>query len=443
MRLRFVMTSMNSRSSQTFSSRTGAVVIFVSIVFLSAHLGDTAFAQTSHFEELKQNISSREDNIKQLEQEIADYKARLTDVGSVKKTLQGAVQVLDLSRAKIGKDIKLTQVKIEDTNDNIAALNNNISMQQLKIEKNKAAISDIIHKVDQADSGSMVETLLSNLSISSFLEDVDDLQKLQASISDNVKSLERLKADLGKTKTSYQAERKKLTGLSSQLIDQKQISDSARAQQASLLLATKNKEANYKKLLAEREARKKQFEQEINDFEEQLRAEIDPNSFPSPGTRVFAYPIDDHFVTQKFGKSVDAKRLYVSGTHNGTDFRAVPGSVIRAAADGTVVATGDTDKVCPNASYGRWVLIRHPNGLSTLYGHLELIKVRAGQQLYQGDAVGYSGNTGYSTGPHLHFTVYVASAVQVTKLPSKSCAGAVFTIPVAPLNAYLDPQAYL
>ncbi len=419
------------------------MILLLLIAFLILCLSDTALAQTSHVDELKQNISSREDNIKQLEQEIADYKARLSDVGSQKKTLQGAVQVLDLSRAKIGKDIKLTQVKIEDTNDTIAALNNNISVQQLKIEKYKAAIADIIHKVNQADSGSMVEALLSNSTISSFLEDVDDLQKLQASISDSIKSLERHKTELGKTKISYQTQRKKLTGLSSQLTDQKQISDSARAQQAALLLATKNKEANFKKLLAEREARKKQFEQEINDFEERLRAEIDANSFPSPGTRVLAYPIDDHFVTQKFGKTVDAKRLYVSGTHNGMDFRAVPGSIIKAAADGTVMATGDTDKVCPNASYGRWVLVQHPNGLSTLYAHLELIKVRSGQQLNQGDPVGYSGNTGYSTGPHLHFTVYVASAVQVTKLPSKSCAGAVFTIPVAPLNAYLDPQAYL
>lgn len=420
-------------SSIVLSLVIGAITIFCS----------TALAQTTHLDELKQNISTREDTIKQLEQEIADYKQRLSNVGSQKKTLQGALQTLDLSRAKLSKDIRLTQMKIERTNDLISELNGSISQKQIKIEKNKTAISDIILKIDRIDANTLIEALLSNDTISSFLEDVDNMERLQASIGDNIKSLERLKSELGGTKTSYQSEREKLTGLSAQLSDQKEISDSERKQQATLLLETKNQESSYKKLLADREARKKQFEQEINDFEAQLRAEIDPNSFPAPGTKVFAYPIDDHFVTQKFGKTVDAQRLYVSGTHNGTDFRATPGTIIKSVADGTVVATGDTDKTCPNASYGRWVLIRHRNGLSSLYGHLELIKVRAGQELEQGDTIGYSGNTGYSTGPHLHLTVYVSSAVQVTQLPSKTCRGAIFTIPVAPQNAYLDPQAYL
>jgi murein DD-endopeptidase MepM/ murein hydrolase activator NlpD len=73
---------------------------------------------------------------------------------------------------------------------------------------------------------------------------------------------------------------------------------------------------------------------------------------------------------------------------------------------------------------------------------LSLIKVNPGDNLSAGDLVGYSGNTGYSTGPHLHFTVIVSSAVQIDNLPSKSCPGAVFRIPVAAQNAYLDPEAY-
>lgn len=441
MPLHFSMPPINEPHHTIHLTRT-LCVISALVCALAFPIARDAHAQSS-IDELKQNISSREDDIKKLEEEIADYKNRLNNVGNQKKTLQSAIQTLDLSRAKLGKDIQLTQKKVERANAAIAELNQNITVKQSRIERNKSAISEIIHRIDQSDSDTMLEILLSNSSISSFIEDIDDLTKLQASIRDNIKSLQRLKDELAASKVTYQAQRKSLLDLTDQLSDQKQLADNERKEQAVLLTTTKNQESNYKKLLNERQARKEQFEREVSDFEAQLRATIDPNSFPAPGTKVFEYPLDDHRVTQKFGKTGDSHRLYASGTHNGTDFRATPGTVIKAAGNGRIVATGDTDKACPGASYGRWVLIKHNNGLSSLYGHLELIKVRAGQDVAVGDTIGYSGNTGYSTGPHLHMTVYVSSAVEVSDIPSKSCKGAIFHIPVAPMNAYLDPEDYL
>ena len=115
---------------------------------------------------------------------------------------------------------------------------------------------------------------------------------------------------------------------------------------------------------------------------------------------------------------------------------------ITASADGKVVGTGDTDTVCPGASYGKWILIEHGNGLSTLYGHLSLPKVSAGEAVLRGTVIGYSGNTGYSTGPHLHFTVYAADGVKIMEKKSQVCKGA-YTMPVADLRAYLNPIDYL
>ena len=54
-----------------------------------------------------------------------------------------------------------------------------------------------------------------------------------------------------------------------------------------------------------------------------------------------------------------------------------------------------------------------------------------------------SGNTGSSTGPHLHVAVYASTGVNVDTVPSKSCGGKVFTQPIAALNAYLNPSLYL
>lgn len=393
--------------------------------------------------ELQQSILSHQDEIKKLEADIAAYQQRLVDVDNQKKTLQGAIQTLDLTRVKLSTDKKLTQVKIAQTNDSIYDLNKNIDQKQEHIEKNKKLISDIVHKIDEADSETLMEVILGNTSISSFLLDIDDLGRLQVSIRDGIKSLERLKKDLSGQKVSYQAQQKRLTLLKAQLADQQHLADQQRLEQAQLLKDTKSQESNYKKQLADKQARKKQFEREIGDFEAQLRAEIDPNSFPRAGTKVLAYPIDDVVITQKFGRTSDSGRLYTSGTHNGVDFKAAPGTVIRAVADGTVIGTGDTDHVCRGASYGRWVMIKHRNGLSTIYGHLELVKVSQGNQVGVGDVIGYSGSTGYATGPHLHLGLFVSSAVHIIDLPSKTCAGAIFHIPVSAANGYLDPLAYL
>lgn len=419
---------------------SSALLLFGVIFFAHAQTGD---APSSRIDELKQSISNNEDEIKKLEAEIADYKNRLDDVGTQKKTLQSAVQTLDLTRAKLGKDAELTRAKISRTDATIAILKRGITEKETRIERSRGVIKSIMLKVNEADQGTLLEVLLSSKSLSDFFVEIDDLSRVQTSIRDNIKSLERLKGDLEDSKAATESAQKKLVQLRESLDDQKTVADNQRKEQSNLLATTKNQEVSYKKLLADREARKKQFEREIDDFEAQLRTEIDPRTFPVAGTKVLAYPLDDVFITQKFGKTVDAVRLYVSGTHNGIDFRATPGTPIKAAGDGTVVGIGDTDRVCRGASYGRWVLIRHKNGLSTIYGHLDLIKVVRGQEVGVGDIIGYSGSTGYATGPHLHFGLFVSSVVEIVDLPSKSCPKAVFHIPVAPLKGYLDPQAYL
>ncbi len=83
--------------------------------------------------------------------------------------------------------------------------------------------------------------------------------------------------------------------------------------------------------------------------------------------------------------------------HGGIDFAIKIGEPIYAAFDG-VVRVAKT-----NGGYGKMVLIRHFNNLETLYGHLSKILVDVGQEVKAGDTIGYSGNTGFSTGPHLHF----------------------------------------
>jgi len=85
--------------------------------------------------------------------------------------------------------------------------------------------------------------------------------------------------------------------------------------------------------------------------------------------------------------------------HNGLDIGAPMGTSVKAAMDGTVATTGYS------AGLGNYVIIRHHAGWQSLYGHLKSVAVKQGQRVAVGERIAYSGNTGYSTGPHLHFSV--------------------------------------
>lgn len=86
--------------------------------------------------------------------------------------------------------------------------------------------------------------------------------------------------------------------------------------------------------------------------------------------------------------------------HNGLDIGVPMGTPVGAAMEGTVSETGYSPTM------GRFVILRHPGGWQTLYAHLSQASVQPGQYVSRGSRIALSGNTGYSTGPHLHFTVY-------------------------------------
>ncbi len=89
--------------------------------------------------------------------------------------------------------------------------------------------------------------------------------------------------------------------------------------------------------------------------------------------------------------------------YNGIDFGAPIGTAVYAAASGVVTLVRGGDAW--NGGYGNYIVIKHQNGTQTLYAHLDSIGVNIGQTVDRGDVIGRSGNTGRSTGPHLHFEV--------------------------------------
>lgn len=103
-------------------------------------------------------------------------------------------------------------------------------------------------------------------------------------------------------------------------------------------------------------------------------------------------------ISSRFGKRIDPVNGK-SGFHSGVDFRANRGDKIFATADGVV------KKAFKNGGYGKYVLIDHGNGYTTSFSHMDAYYVRKGDRVERGQVIGLVGNTGRSTGPHLHYEI--------------------------------------
>ena len=129
-------------------------------------------------------------------------------------------------------------------------------------------------------------------------------------------------------------------------------------------------------------------------------ARLDSYSLKMAMGELFKCPITAKWrLTSPYGNRADPF-TGVKKFHTGMDMAAPTGTPVKASLDGKVIA------VSFNQVYGNYVIISHINGYQTLYAHLHTATAKVGQRLNQGDKLGLVGSTGYSTGPHLHFTVY-------------------------------------
>jgi len=113
---------------------------------------------------------------------------------------------------------------------------------------------------------------------------------------------------------------------------------------------------------------------------------------------LFLYP-SRGYITSRFGTRRDPF-TGVRTFHNGIDIANALGTPVRASMAGTVTDTGF------NSSYGNYVVVSHEGGFQTLYGHLKSFLVKVGQSVAQGQQIGLMGSTGYSTGNHVHFSIF-------------------------------------
>lgn len=416
---------------------------------LLSYMTISVSAQTTEIEKLQEGIKSSGNRLAEIEKEIAKYEQELKAVGAEKQTLQKAINQLTLERKKVEAEIARTSNLITSTDLEINKLILEISKTEREINQNELAIAEIIRSEYMAGEISLVELLLTHHQLSDFWSSFEAYEAVRESMATKVAELDSMKRLLEEKRGENTEKRSELVSLKTQYSDQNSVLANNQAEHADLLEVTKSEEKNYQRLLAQKQETREQIVKELRDFEAQLQFILDPNTIPSAGTAVFDWPLKNIIITQYFGGTEFAKQnasVYAGRAyHPGVDFGTPRGSTLYAPLTGTVRDTGNTDLVPGCYSWGKWILIDHANGLSTLYAHLDTVSVTPGQKVATGDVIGYTGNTGYSTGPHLHFTVYVKDGVtvrQFNEIKTVTSCGPAKT-PVAATDAYVDPMLYL
>lgn len=422
-----------------------------------------ANAQTAT--DLQSQIDQHNAQIAQLTADIEKYQQQLDSLGKQKDTLQSQISSLTISQKQLNAQISVTQNQIASANLRLNQLSDSIGDKQTMIAADQAAIGKALREINQAESLPVIAQLFSTESLGDAWKLADESIQFNAALDANIAALDAAKTELASTRDQVAAKKKDLVSLNAQLATQIRSVNAAKTAQQALLNQTKNQESSYQKLIAQKKASEKSMEAELADLASQLNLIVNPGLLPKVGSGVLTWPFsiaymqrcaarasvygNPYCITQYFGNTAFATKnpqIYNGSGHNAVDFGANIGTPVQAALGGTVYGTGNTDLVRGCYSFGKWVMIKHGNGLNTLYAHLSEIDVAAGQSVATGQVLGLSGETGYATGPHLHFGVYASQGTEIMTLKqyrgaTTACANA--TMPVATKDAYLNPLSYL
>jgi len=407
------------------------------LIVLFSFLFQPAIIRAALTDDLQNEINQKQAQIEELEKQITEYNKLVQSTKTQGATLKAEITRLENQINKLRAEINLTQTKISQTSLKIESLGSDIETQTQEIEKQKNSLGEIIRYIDQYDQEDAFTIILQTENLSDFLNQVQYLENLQSGVQEKLQTIRELKTQLEGQKTDYETQKTSLESLKTQLRGQNLVLGGQKEEKDDLLTTTKNQEKQYQTTLTTLQKQREQIENEIFAAEQKLRALINQNSITA-GAGALLRPVSG-VMTQTYGCIVTAfaRKSYPAcnegrgngGFHNGIDLDGDTGDPIIAARGGVVSGVGNLGKY----SYGKWITIKHDNGLTTLYGHLSAQMVSVGQKIESGQIIGYMGSTGYSTGSHLHFSVFATNTFEI----QQKWYGPV------PLGGTVNPLSYL
>ena len=329
---------------------------------------------------LEQKKKEQQEKLKDLEKQIAEAKAKKEDVMVTKKLLDQRNQLL------------LEQ--IDDTQNQIDDAAAQIARYELLEQEQYELFCQQVRSEEERGSLSYLSVLFKATSMA-------DLLNRMEFVNEVAEYNKTLIAAMKETRENIKAEKTEMEAKEAQLGEQQDELQGKLDETTKLM----NEYAADQKALEQMHAAEEKAADEIDAQIARLIADSDV----VPGSEGFIWPVStSKMISSPIGSRV-APGGFGSTNHKGVDICNVGyTSSVYATKSGRVLLTNSSGW---GGGYGNYVVIDHGGGLTTLYAHMSVVKVSPGDTVSQGTVIGVTGNTGASTGPHLHYEVRTTTIV--------------------------------
>lgn len=414
-------------------------IITISIIctsLLMSHSFNIAFAadesDTEEEEEKEEFIEELDDELEKLEKKEKKYRDIINLKQKEQDVINAQVKKLENENYKIEKDIEANEDEIEILRSDIDRAKKEIQQKEDHISLQKKVLEQFIREKYQSYSEGTQHFTLLDLANTNQLTHKDNIAHATNRVGDYVKTIHEEQGKLKTERDEFQEKANRIEDAKYELEQRSEHLESSQNYKRVLASQVNVEEDKYQTKLSKVLEEQLSIQQEISSLSTNQIGTFSLADLPSKSEADFDYPVKKPYVkTQGYGKTSFSSH-YKGGMHNGLDFVAQGSQSIRASAKGKVKATGNMGRY----GYGNWVAVDHENGLVTLYGHMSSVKVSRGDKLKKGDKIGTMGNTGFSTGPHLHFSVFAESTFDIVE--SSSVDGVYI-----PTGATVNPEMYL